>query len=89
MTDSRRVAHPAPRGLPDAGALPKAANIRSSIAWHSKGIGYHKQAGPSTKVAWENLRQAWSMVSKQACGAVLIDGTAVYLCKHDETAVPA
>jgi hypothetical protein len=76
-------------GNPDAGALPKAGNIRSSIAWHNRGIGYHKQAGPSTKIDWENLRQAWSIVSKQACGAVLIDGTAVYLCKHDETAIPA
>ena len=27
MTDSRRVAHPAPRGLPDAGALPAVPHV--------------------------------------------------------------
>lgn len=76
-------------GNPDAGALPKTGDTRSSIAWHQKGVGYHKQSGPNSKWDWENMYQAWSGISSQACGACLIDETAVYLIDHDETATPA
>lgn len=76
-------------GVADAGTLPLSTNTRTSIAWHRNGVGYHKQSGPNTKADWENLRQAWSIVSSQCCGAVVIDSTSVYKVLHDETATPA
>ena len=75
-------------GDPDAGALPKTGDIRNSLCWHRRSVGYHKQAGPATKTDWENLYQAWSIISSQACGSILIDETGTYKLAHDETATP-
>ena len=68
------------------GTLPKTGNERTSMIWHRRAIGYHRQKGPGIQVDWENLNQAWSIVGCIACGAVLIDDNGVYKVLHDETA---
>lgn len=73
----------------DDGALPKTGNIRTGFAWHQSAVGYHKQNGPSTKMAWENKEQATSIVTTMSCGACLIDADGCYKILHDETATPA
>jgi hypothetical protein len=75
-------------GNADDGALSLSTNTRTCLAWHKRAIGFHRQEGPKTTTGWENLRQGWSIVSRQCCGAVMIDSAAVYEILIDESATP-
>lgn len=72
----------------DDGALPKTGDIRTSLAWHRRAVGYHKQTGPSTEVARNTPKQGWDLVTQMACGSIIIDEAGVFALKHDETVIP-
>ena len=65
--------------------LSKSGSVRTSHSWHHSAVVYGSQKEAGVSVAWENTKQAYSLVGSISMGAVILEDDGVYNLDHTES----